>query len=78
MRIREHGLTDRENSRMYTKRPRCLGHSGKFITASLIDTTPALMILLFGYLIAFTVLLTEFSIKRIRKKEIQSIESATI
>lgn len=39
MRMDEHGLQDRENSRMYTKKPRCIGQAGKFITASLVRKT---------------------------------------
>lgn len=57
--MHEHGLQERENSRMYTKKPRCVGQAGGFITASLVDTKPALMVLLFGFLFAFCVLVTE-------------------
>lgn len=69
MRIHEHGLSERENTRMYTKKPRCIGHTGNFITASLVDTKPALLILLWGYLTAFVVFLTEFFIRRFQQKK---------
>lgn len=68
MRIHEHGLSDRENIRMYTKKPRCIGHTGNFVTASLVDTKPALLVLILGYSIAFTELLLEFSIRYIQNK----------
>lgn len=32
MRMHEHGLNSRENARMYTKKPRCVGTAGNFIT----------------------------------------------
>lgn len=69
MRIHEHGLSDRENIRMYTKKPHCVGHAGNFITASLVDTKPALLILIWGYSIAFIALIIEFSIKYIQNKK---------
>lgn len=68
MRIHEHGLSDRENIRMYTKKPRCIGHAGNFVTASLVDTKPALLVLILGYSIAFFELLLEFSIRYIQNK----------
>lgn len=68
MRIHEHGLSDRENIRMYTKKPRCVGHTGNFVTASLVDTKPALLILIWGYSIAFITLSIEFLIRYIQNK----------
>lgn len=68
MRIVEHGLASRENTRMYTRKPRCIGHTGNFITASLVDTKPALLVLLWGYLLAFTVIAIEFTVKRLQQK----------
>lgn len=69
MRMHEHGIAQRENTRMYTKKPRCIGHSGNFITASLVDTKPAILVLLWGYFIAFTAFLLEFFIKRIQMRK---------
>lgn len=68
MRIHEHGLSDRENIRMYTKKPRCIGHAGNFVTASLVDTKPALLVLVLGYSMAFVTLLMEFFVRRIQNK----------
>ncbi|XP_031619955.1 ionotropic receptor 75a-like [Contarinia nasturtii] len=68
MRMHEHGITERENTRMYTKKPRCTGTGGNFITASLVDTKPALLVLLWGYLMALMVLGVEFFIKSIKEK----------
>lgn len=62
MRMHEHGLPDRENSKMYIKKPRCVGHTGNFITASLVDTKPALMILIWGTFIATIIFCIELLI----------------
>lgn len=69
MRMHEHGLTERENTKMYTKKPRCVGTSGNFITASLVDTKPAILILITGYGIALLAFLVEISIERIKKEK---------
>lgn len=68
MRIDEHGLSNRENIRMYTRKPRCIGHAGNFVTASLVDTKPALMVLLWGYLITFVMIVVEFLAKYLQNK----------
>lgn len=62
MRIHEHGLQERENALLYTKKPKCSGGGGKFITASLVDTRPAMLILLWGYVLAIIILLLEIII----------------
>lgn len=59
MRMHEHGLTDRENSKMYTKKPHCVGHTGAFFTASLVDVKPAVFILLWGLLASTMVFIIE-------------------
>lgn len=69
MRMHEHGLSERENTKMYTKKPRCIGGTGNFVTASLIDTKPAILVLISGYLIAFTALSLEVLLKHIGKKK---------
>lgn len=74
MRIYEHGLAERENTRMYTKKPRCIGHTGNFITASLVDTKPALLILLWGILLAIVLLFVELSVEKMHAKKAQSKE----
>lgn len=68
MRIDEYGLSNRENIRMYTRKPRCIGHAGNFVTASLVDTKPALMVLLWGYLITFVMIVIEFLAKYLQNK----------
>lgn len=54
-RIHEFGIQDRENSRLYTKKPKCTGHSARFISVGLIDIEPAMMIYLYGVGTAFLV-----------------------
>lgn len=70
MRMHEHGLSERENTKMYTRKPRCVGTAGNFITASLIDTKPALLVLFWGYLLAITALVIELIMKKIQRKKI--------
>lgn len=67
MRINEHGLQERENSRLYTRKPKCSGGGGHFVTASLVDTGPAMLVLVYGYVIAITLLMSEILIERLRK-----------
>lgn len=65
-RMHEHGLQERVNARMYTKKPKCTGSGGNFITASLVDTKPALLILLWGYLLGICTLLIELIVHRVK------------
>lgn len=72
--LREFGLQDRENSRLYTKKPKCSGHGSKFISVGLFDIEPALIIFLYGVGAALIVALLEkiyemhhFSFKHIKK-----------
>lgn len=49
LRLHEHGIQDRENSKLYTKKPKChAGGGAKFISVGLIDTKPAFMIYIYG------------------------------
>lgn len=63
MRINEHGLQERENARLYTRKPKCSG-GGHFVTASLVDTGPAMLVLVYGYGIALILLFSEIFVKR--------------
>lgn len=68
-RMHEHGLQDRHNSRMYTKKPRCSGSAGNFITASLVDTKPAIVVLLWGICLAICLLAIELTVNRIKLRK---------
>lgn len=48
MRLHEFGIQDRENARLYTKKPKCSGHAAKFISVGLFDVEPALLIHVYG------------------------------
>jgi len=48
--LNEYGLQDRENSRLYTKKPHCTGQGSKFISVGLVDIEPALQIYFYGTL----------------------------
>lgn len=65
IRMHEHGIQERENSRLYTKRPKCSGSGGNFITASLVDTKPALLVLAWGYLFALCLFAIEILTKHL-------------
>lgn len=60
----EHGIQDRENSRMYTKKPKCISGNGNFVTASIVDTRPTIIVLVSGSVAAIVVLLVEIGFKR--------------
>lgn len=66
--MHEHGLQDRENSRLYTKEPKCAGAGGHFVTASLVDTGPAMLVLLWGFGFAVFLLFLEIAFKRLHIK----------
>lgn len=48
LRLREHGIQERENARLYTKKPKCHSGGAKFISVGLIDTRPAFLIYIYG------------------------------
>lgn len=74
MRMHEHGLQDRENSRLYTKEPKCAGAGGHFVTASLVDTAPAMLVLLWGFGFALFLLVAELALKRFNMRKIRKKE----
>uniref|UniRef100_A0A182MNM0 Ionotropic glutamate receptor C-terminal domain-containing protein n=1 Tax=Anopheles culicifacies TaxID=139723 RepID=A0A182MNM0_9DIPT len=56
--LREFGIQGRENTLLYTKKPRCVGGSS-FIPVSIVDVWPALVTLGWGYLLTITMLIGE-------------------
>lgn len=64
MRIQEHGLQQRENLRFFPTKPKCVGGGSNFVSASLIDTGPAILIFLWGMLVTVVVLGCEFIFSR--------------
>lgn len=68
LRLRELGIQDRENSRLYTKKPKCAGHGANFISVGLIDVEPALLIYSYGVGIGFMTALLEKFHHRLRKQ----------
>ncbi|CRL00245.1 CLUMA_CG013518, isoform A [Clunio marinus] len=59
LKLHEFGLQDRENSRLYTRKPKCSGQGSKFISVGLIDVQPALLIFLYGIGAGFMALFIE-------------------
>ncbi|CAF4834383.1 unnamed protein product [Pieris macdunnoughi] len=58
-RLQEHGLQQRENRLLYEKRPKCLSRQDNFVSVSMVDCYPALLILSYGSLLALTLLIFE-------------------
>ncbi|XP_072932062.1 uncharacterized protein [Epargyreus clarus] len=59
VRSQEHGLNDRENRIVYAKKPICSVHGGGFASVSMIDFYPALLMLLYGIVLSWVLLLAE-------------------
>lgn len=60
LRMKEFGLHDRENSKLYTKRPKCGTHGGgKFISVGIVDIEPAIKIFLIGLTIGISIFILE-------------------
>lgn len=64
LRLREHGLQERENARLYTKKPKCHSGGAKFISVGLIDTRPAFLIYIYGIAIAIVLVIIEMIYNR--------------
>lgn len=63
-RLYEHGIQNRENIRYYTTKPQCSGTGGKFISVSIIDVQPAILLLCWGFVIASAAFLFEMAMER--------------
>lgn len=57
--IREHGLQQRLNQKIYRKRPVCEGHEQNFGSVRIIDCYAALLVLAYGYIISILLLILE-------------------
>lgn len=64
MSMHEFGLQERENARLYTKKPKCAGHGAKFISVGLFDVEPAILIYLYGVAAATVV----FALEKLHEK----------
>ncbi|XP_059045415.1 ionotropic receptor 75a-like [Achroia grisella] len=58
-RIQEHGLQSRENRLLYERRPKCSGSETSFVSVSMVDCYPALLILSYGTLMAVGLMMIE-------------------
>ncbi|XP_061713322.1 ionotropic receptor 75a-like isoform X2 [Cydia pomonella] len=63
-RIQEHGLQSRENRLLYEKRPKCSGQGGSFVSVSMVDCYPALLVLFYGAVFSVGLLFIEILTKR--------------
>ncbi|CAB3224088.1 unnamed protein product [Arctia plantaginis] len=64
LRIEEHGLNTRNNRMIFVKKPLCTVTSGNFESVKMVDFYPALLMLLYGVLLAFALLLAEILLHR--------------
>ncbi|XP_045528790.1 ionotropic receptor 75a-like [Pieris brassicae] len=68
IRNQEHGLNDRVNRLVYTKKPACAFRGSSFDSVNMIDFYPALLLLLYGMILAILSLLLEiFYHKRVMR-----------
>lgn len=58
-RLREHGIQERINNLIYTKKPQCHGTGGGFVSVGLVDVKSAFIFLAAGFLLAVLILLIE-------------------
>lgn len=59
--MHEHGLQDRENSLLYTKKPRCsAGAGGQFVSVGMVDIEPALYLIIWGFGLSVLVFMLEW------------------
>lgn len=63
-RIQEHGLQSRENHLLYEKRPKCSGRESNFVSVSMVDCYPALLILSYGAMLSLFFLGFEILFKK--------------
>lgn len=68
IRLGEHGLEDRQQTRIYTNKPKCSTRGGKFISVGIIDVQPALLLLCWGFGIAFTIFASEMTLRKLNLK----------
>ncbi|XP_063369323.1 ionotropic receptor 75a-like [Cydia amplana] len=59
LRNAEFGLNDRTNRIMYSKKPVCSVRGGSFVSVSLVDCYPILLLLLYGMILGVVLLLVE-------------------
>ena len=60
----EAGLTARNSKRFYNTKPQCEADSSSFVSVGLMDSYPAFLIIIIGYLLALIILFFERISKR--------------
>ncbi|XP_052740355.1 ionotropic receptor 75a [Bicyclus anynana] len=55
----EHGLNDRVNRMIYAKKPPCIAHGGLFDSVNMTDFYPALLMLIYGTILAVALMFIE-------------------
>ncbi|XP_060802880.1 ionotropic receptor 75a-like [Amyelois transitella] len=55
----EHGLIDRINRIIFSKKPQCTNRGGQFISVNILDFYPILLMLLYGMVLSIVILLIE-------------------
>lgn len=68
MRIHEHGLQNRENSKLYTKKPKCISGGGNFINVGLVDTRGAMLTYAYGFCLSLGLLFGEILLNKFNKQ----------
>ncbi|XP_064292313.1 ionotropic receptor 75a-like [Plodia interpunctella] len=63
-RIQEHGLSDRANNLIYTRKPPCTSAGGSFASVNMVDFYPVLLMFMYGIALAISFLLLEILVHR--------------
>ncbi|XP_075973045.1 uncharacterized protein LOC142974531 [Anticarsia gemmatalis] len=66
-RVEEHGLSDRNNRKIFDKKPLCTVTSGNFGSVNMLDFYPVLLVLLYGMMLAVALLILEILVNRRQK-----------
>lgn len=64
IRLQEHGLNDRANRLIYAKKPVCSVMGSSFGSVNMVDFYPVLLMLLYGMILAFALLVVEIFVHR--------------
>uniref|UniRef100_A0A0K8TUC6 Ionotropic Receptor n=1 Tax=Epiphyas postvittana TaxID=65032 RepID=A0A0K8TUC6_EPIPO len=59
IRIQEHGIANRINHLIFAKRPVCSVRGGRFVSVSIVDCYPSMLVLLYGLVLAVMILFVE-------------------
>ncbi|KAM3964362.1 ionotropic receptor 75a-like [Aphomia sociella] len=66
-RIQETGMSNRENRLIYSRKPACIARGGTFDSVNMVDFYPVVLLLTYGMMLAFALLVIEILVHRKQK-----------